>query len=291
MRNVFPGGFLALALLASGSADAQTARAMRQHIESSMVVTGNIDIDSAGVVTAVVLDKQDALPSGIARFVHDAAMQWLFEPVVGAEGVPVAARAPMSVRVVARKVDEEKIEIAVRSASFTRYDAKDMTSVVFDQIRPPRYPESSVRAGVSGDTYHMLKIGRDGRVLDVALRQVNLRILADESSMSSWRRELARASESVLKRWTFRVPTEGPDKDAPYWVVTVPISYRLSNDKNSEAENYGTWTSYVRGPLQPVPWIDPADVRNKMSPDALADGDLSMERRGGLKLLTPLDKG
>lgn len=292
MRNVFPGSFLLFALLVVGSVDAQTVRAMKQHVESSMLVTGKIDVDATGAVESVALDKVEALPSGIVDFVRNAAMQWRFEPMTNDAGVPVAASAPMNVRVVARKLDEEKVEIALSSASFTRYDPEDRSAVAYGHQQPPSYPVSAVRAGVSGDTYHVLKVGRDGRVEDVAVRQVNLRVLANERSMRRWRKELASASERTLKTWTFRVPTEGAEADAPYWLVTVPVRYRLrGNDGRPQSERYGAWSTYVRGPVQPLPWIDPSDVRNTMSPDALADGGVYMEREGGLKLLTPLDQG
>lgn len=292
MRSMFLGGFLLLALSVAGSADAKTARAMKQHIESSMLVTGKINVDVAGTVESVALDKVEALPSGIVDFVRNAAMHWRFEPVTNEAGVPVGASAPMSVRVVARTLEGGDIEIALSSANFTSYDPEDRSSVSYGRQLPPRYPVSAVRAGVSGDTYHVLKVGRDGRVQDVAVRQVNLRVLANERAMEAWRKELAKASEKALKTWTFRVPTEGPEAGAPYWLVTVPVSYRLEREgEKGVPEGYGTWSTYVRGPVQPLPWIDPADARNAMSPDALAEGGLHMERAGGLKLLTPLDQG
>ena len=290
MRTFFLGSFLLLALFAAGSVDARPAGKDREDIESSMLVTGEITVDTVGEVTAIALDKVDALPSGIVDFIKNAAMQWRFVPVMGDAGTPVVVRAPMNVRVVARKRDDEKFEIALRSASFTRYDPNDMTAVGFEKQGTPRYPVSALREGVSGDTYHVLKVGRDGRVADVALRQVNLRALGSDKAMRRWRDDLARASEQAMKKWTFRVPSEGPEADAPYWLVTVPVRYRIGQGQR-KGERYGAWSTYLRGPLQPLPWIDPSDARNAMSPDALAEGGVYMERKNGLTLLTPLDQG
>ena len=292
MHKVFLGGFLLLALFVVGSADAKTAHAMRKHVESSMLVTGKIDVDTAGVVESVALDKVETLPSGIVDFVRNAAMQWRFEPVTNDAGTPVPVSAPMSVRIVARKLDDESIEIALSSANFTRYDPEDRSFLSYRGQRAPNYPASVLRERASGDTYHVVKVGRDGRVQDVALRQVNLRVLSNELAMERWRKLLAQASEQAIRKWTFNVPTEGPQADAPYWLVTVPVFYRFSEGRSKAPhEKYGTWSIYVRGPVQPLPWIDPADARNTMSPDAFADGGVYMEREGDLKLLTPLDQG
>lgn len=285
--------FLATALcLPAATAEAGTAKAVRKHVESSMLLTGKIDIDRDGTVLAVSLDQEADLTGALADFAHNAVMHWRFEPVRDDEDNALVVRAPIRLRLVARTLEDDNVEVGIRSADFSPpYDPNDPTAVVpIDQV-PPTYPPGAVRAHVGADTFVMVKVGRDGRVEDLATRQVNLHAISNNRVMASLRGKFAKASERAIRAWIFRVPTEGPQTDQPYWIVTVPISYRLATvSQHRPGGSYGKWKTYVAGPLQPVPWLDPKDVRNATSPDALADGGVYMPRKDGLRLLTPLDE-
>lgn len=285
--------FLSAALcLPAATVEAGTAKAARKHVESSMLLTGKVDIDRDGTVVAMSLDQETDLTDTLAGFVRNAVMHWRFEPVRDDDGNALVVRAPIRLRVVARPLEDDNVEVGIRTADFSpEYDPNDRTAVATMDRTLPHYPRDAALANLGADAFVIVKVGRDGRVEDLITRQVNLHALGNRTAMATWRGKFAKASETAIRGWTFRVPTEGPQADAPYWVVTVPLTYRVSSlGEGPPRVGYGKWETYVAGPLQPVPWLDPKDVRNATSPDALADGGVYMPRKDGLRLLTPLDE-
>ncbi len=285
------GFFLAVMLCVSlGATDAAGPKAVRKQAEHSLLVKGNIDVDADGSVAAVTLDNVDTLSDALATYLRDTVKTWRFEPVVDkATGAAMNVRSPLSLRLVARHRDDDGMDVSIASAQFVEYRPDDLASVVFDQVKPPLYPDTAVRSGVGGDVYVGVKVGRDGRVEDVSTQRVNLNVVTDERSMAKWRAVLAKASESAIRKWTFRVPTEGEIADAPYWVVQVPVSFQIAHPgARAKKDDAIVWKTYIPGPVQPLPWVDPADVRNAMPPDAFADGGVYLARQDGLRLLTPL---
>ena len=271
-----------------------SARAVRKTVEHSLRLDGTIAVTAEGQVEDVVLKRAEQMPPGVEAFVQDAVRRWKFEAARDEEGRPIAVRAPMSLRVVARQADDGGHVVSIRNASFTRYDPDDLTRVAYRDAVPPRYPDRAVRAGIEGDVYIAVKIGRDGRVEDVATRQANLHAYGKERTMEQWRGVLAAAATKAIRQWTFRVPVEGPYADEPYWLVTVPIAFRLrSTPGESEQAQSLSWTAYVPGPRRPLPWANPSQESNFSSPDALPEGGVYLQNdsRAELRLLTPLGEG
>src|SRR5690606_40608239 len=64
------------------------------------------------------------------------------------------------------------LEVTIRSASFGAYDEGDTGSVGVVSRKPPSYPTTAALLYASSDVYVVLKIGRAGEVLDVAVEQV-----------------------------------------------------------------------------------------------------------------------
>lgn len=262
--------------------------AVRERVESSMLVRGTLQIETDGSVSAVQIERQEKIPEGVAKIVRNAAAAWRFKPVE-VNGEIVRVSAPMSVRVVARKLEGGSYEISLRGASFDKYDDADPHNVARLTMPPPRYPERAFRAGASGNVYLLVKVGRDGRVADVAAEQVNLRIITRESDQRILRDMFADSAVAAARRWTFRVPTEGSLVAQEYWNVRVPVSYSLgSGPTGGEGVGYGSWVSYVPGPFVAAPWVqEKPDVG--FSPDTLADGGVYLVDGGKApQLLTPL---
>ncbi|QNP42157.1 protein tonB [Lysobacter terrestris] len=267
------------ACLAAASEPAESRAEVRKQVEASMLVTGRIEIDTAGKVIGYALDKQDRLPRGVVDMVGKAVPAWKFEPVV-IDGKLVRAAASMSIRLVARKLDDDHLTVDIRSASFGSEGGK-----AEEMIRPakrliaPGYPAAAVRSGVTGAAYLLVKVGRDGKVIDVATEQVNLKVVATGDQMARWRDLLAAASMSQARKWSFAPPTEGPAAGAEFWVVRVPVVYAF--DRTA----YGTWEGYVPGPRQPNPWQNEDKEGVAFSPDTLPPGGAYLAGTG-LKLLT-----
>lgn len=292
MQGMAMRGWLLLALaLFAGNAFAAGPGAVRKQIESSLLLQGKVDIEADGSVSRVVLDKEDKLPSAVVAFVRTSALQWTFEPATR-DGRPVAARAPMSVRVVAKRQEGDTYQIAIRNVSFDTYDERDPAAVGMLQMRPPAYPEAAFRAGAGGMVYLIVKVGRDGKPEQAFAEQVNLQVVASENDMKRLRDILAKSALAAARRWAFRPPTQGEAAAEPYWIVRVPVSYSLQGNPNEgNPDDYGRWVSYVPGPRQPAPWPIPQD-RAQFSPDALPGGGVYMAgRKAGPRLLTALEGG
>ncbi|MFC3658028.1 energy transducer TonB [Xanthomonas hyacinthi] len=284
------GGLLLALLAATGFAAGTGPGAVRKQVESSLLVTGKIDIEADGAVSALAIDRQDRLPEGVIGFVRDSVKQWTFEPALR-DGKPVPARAPMTLRIVAKRQQGDSYQVEIRHASFAAYDPKDPRAVTSLKMAPPAYPEAVYRLGASGSAYLVLKVARDGSVADAAVEQVNLRIVGSESEMKKLREIFARSALAAARKWTFRPPTEGKDVSAPYWAVRVPVDYSLRDQPNEDMDSsYGHWISYVPGPRARAPWDTGKDASG-FSPDTLSAGGVYMVDNNGPRLLTPLQQG
>lgn len=283
-------GLLLLLLAATAFAAGTGPGAVRKQVESSMLVTGKIDIEPDGAVSALAIDREEKLPDGVVAFVRDSVKQWKFEPALR-DGKPVPARTPVTLRIVAKRLQDDTYRVEIRHASFTSYDRDDPSAVTSLQMAPPSYPEAAYRVGASGSAYLLLKVMRDGTVADAAVEQVNLRIVASEGEMKKLRDVLAKSALVAARKWTFRVPTEGKDVSAPYWPVRVPVNYSLGDQPNEGTpDGYGRWISYIPGPRERAPWSGAEDAAG-FSPDALSAGGVYMVDNNGPRLLTPLQGG
>lgn len=286
---------LALASVLGGTLAASPAQAasgagpgsVRKQIESSLLVEGEVYIETDGSVSHLDLKKEDQLPGGVVKMVRDNALQWRFQPIQR-DGQAVPAIAPMRLRVVARKLEGDRYEIALRGVNFERYDAKDPQSVAYEKLNPPSYPSDAFRSGAAGTVYLAVKVGRDGRVEDIVAEQVNLRVIASEGEMNRFRKLFADSAVAASRQWRFRVPTEGEAAAKPYWSVRIPVSYSL--DRGPSESDYGKWVSYIPGPRQPVPWRDESKSTD-IAPDTLVEGGVYMADSHAPKLLTPLQGG
>ncbi|MCD9085626.1 energy transducer TonB [Stenotrophomonas sp. SY1] len=245
-------------------------------------------IEADGSVSGLVFHQEEELPESVVTLVRGAALQWRFEPVT-ASGSAVRVVAPMSLRVVARKVDGSNYEIGLRGVSFQKYDSTDPQDVASIDMKPPRYPEQAYRSGATGNVHLLVKVGRDGKVEDAFSEQVNLTFLSREADQRHFREVLASNAVAAAKRWTFPVPTEGDAAAQPYWNVRVPVRYSTGDERGSgRGEAYGRWSSYVAGPRGGAPWRD-ASQEAGPAPDTLAAGSVYMaDNNKGPRLLTPL---
>ena len=106
---------LLLLLLCGGvqqvDAGARGAAAVRKQAESSLRVSGEIVLRPDGSVLSHTLDPQAPLGEPLSRFVGDAVGNWRFKPVL-VDGKPATVKVPMSLRLVAKPMDDGKVSIA-----------------------------------------------------------------------------------------------------------------------------------------------------------------------------------
>lgn len=239
----------AIGMAALPEAAAQSERTIRTQAEASMVLSGTVDVGPEGQVEGFALDQRDDVPVPIAGFVDEVVNAWRFAP--GTEdGRPVRMRTPVTLRIGGKSQPDGATLLTLLAANFDHYDPAATDTVTSLTMRPPSYPDSVASIGGRGDVLLLLKIGRDGHVLDVATEQVNMKVVARGAEMQRMRDVLARASMAAARSWSFRAPTTGRDKDANDWTVRVPVSFAF----HGEDVRYGAWDVYVPGPRQQAPW-------------------------------------
>ena len=264
-----------------GAVSAGGPSAVRKQVESSLLVKGTIDLHADGSVAGYALDKPDAVPEGIVGMIARAVPMWRFEPIEITSGA-TRARANMSMRIVAKKTDSGDFNVQIRGAQFFGQE-RPGESVTSAKLQPPAYPEMAARSGVGGTVYTVVKIGRDGRVEDAIVEQVNLRVISNARDMEQWRAVLAKAALRAVKDWTFNPPTTGEEVGKPYWTARVPIEF-VAPDQRLPTED--KWEAYVPGPRQTASWI--TQDSGAEAADALAGGGVYPVGTGP-RLLTALN--
>ncbi len=276
MKRWWLGG---LCVALSGAALAAGPEAAGKRVQASMLVAGTIEVATDGSVARYALDHPEELPPAVKDLLGKAIPRWKFEPVV-ADGKPAIAKATMSLRVVAKPLDDGDYGIGVAAVHFG--DANRGPAIEAVQRRAPAYPPEAIRERVTGTVYLALRVDAAGKVADAAAVQVDLGKLGSDVQMQRWRDRLARVSVGTARHWLFSPAT---DAASPYRVVQVPVSFNLRVNGYSTRARYGQWNVYVPGPVQLVPWLD-----NKLlsgGADALPD-DAIDQAGHGLHLLTPI---
>lgn len=268
-------------LLACGAAHAgATARAVRKTAEASMLVTGHVQVNPDGTLKSYRIDAPEKLPAPVVRLIANNLPHWKFKLSGPSDH---AVDSGMSLRVLARPEADHNYALSIEGASFDQ--ARDPAQkITAGPRKPPAYPLMAIRERISGTVYLLLQIGRDGKVHDAVAEQVNLDQYGTEQQMQRFRRVLAEASLDAAKHWVYHVPTAGPTANNPYWVVRVPVNYRL-NARGEEPHKlaYGEWRAYIPGPREAAPWADRRLLGE--APDAMPNGGLH-ELGGGLRLDT-----
>lgn len=253
MKHKASGWLVAgLLLLAAAQAWAGGVGAVRKTVEATMVLTGSIQVDTQGRVTGYSIDKQEQVDPAALQVVGGVVPAWRFEPVL-VNGTAVPATSKMTLRLVASQRADGGLEVRAESVSFSGEPKSPEEQILADKMAPPKYPVDAARSGIQGQVFLLLKVGRDGRVQDVAVERTNLWVVGRENQLPGFRRSLEQPALEAARKWTYKVPVAGPGAHEDAFQVRVPVAYALGV---REAEHYGRWRAYVPGPLNQVPWRD-----------------------------------
>jgi hypothetical protein len=252
--------------------------------EASMLVQGSILIGPDGKVISYQVDRPERLPAAVVEVVQKNVPGWTF---VLDDHPSVPIKETMSLRVVARALDDTHAKLVITGASFSD-GSPDKTYAVHGKSTPsPRYPRMSFDARVSGTVYLVLQIGPDGRVQQAFAEQVNLRRYQTQTRNEVFEHDLANAAIDGVQRWTFVVPTSGPEANASSWTVRIPLSFELRGVGDGGPDTYGTWDAYMPGTVHKAPWLNDNQLVSG-KPDSLSDGMLQQLGKGP-RLATSLD--
>lgn len=249
-------------------------------MEASMVLTGEVEVDAQGMVQHYTVDGSEKLTPALRGFVDQNIQRWRFEPFL-VDGKPAPMRNRMGLQFVLETQSDGNFKIALRNVSFYPADSKTTDEVASIGMKAPIYPAQASKAGMEAEVYLVLRVGRDGRVADVVVEQVNLKSPAAGYEAERWRKVFGASAAARAREWTFKPPSSGSEAGDEFWSVRVPVDYAFHGN-----EKYGVWQPYLPGPRQPVPWLTEQDLG---SPEALAAGGLYPVggSKGALRLSTP----
>lgn len=260
-------------LLMVSAAIASTPTDPGQRSEASMLVTGTLELEPAGKVSGYTIDQQNKLPAEVVKLVRQNLPTWRFAPEANVSGT-ITTR--MKLRVVARPMPNGLESITISSAQFGGDDGVPAEHIHWQKRTRPVYPNYSLRSRVSGTVYLLLKVGRDGRVENVATEQVNLTVYASEHEMSAYRSDLSHAALAAARQWTFDPPTAGRHVADPFWLVRIPVTFNMARPNETRPiikPSYGQWIVYMPGPRIPVPWLQ-GNAMASAAPDMVAEGSI-----------------
>ena len=280
MRRMMAGAMLmglTFAALAAGPSD------VRKRAEASMVVTGWIEIMPDGNVHSYTIDHPEKLPPVVVSLIQNNVPAWKFK----VDGNPqVIQRAQMNLRIVARRQDDTHDTVAITGTNFDRPFVPGQSPTPKDRAAP-KYPREAIDARVNGTVFLLLRVGRDGTVMNAGVEQVNLGEYGNDREMQHYGEVLADSALDAAKHWTFSVPTSAPTANYPFWYVRVPVIYNLQPFRSPPANDlYGKWDVYIPGPRKVIPWLQQNTRQPTQSSDAIPAGSISQADEN-LHLQTP----
>lgn len=234
-------------------------------LEASMLLTGVVEVDARGVVQHYSVDGSEKLTPTLRGFVDQNIQRWRFEPLL-VDGKPATVRNRMGLQLVLETQSDGNFKIGLRHASFYPADGKTTDELASIDMKAPVYPAQASKAGIEAEVYLVLRVGRDGRVADVVVEQVNLKSATAAYEAARWRRVFGASAAARAREWTFRPPSSGAEAGDESWTVRVPVGYAFYGN-----DEYGVWKPYLPGPRQAVSWLAEQDLG---SPEALASGGL-----------------
>lgn len=260
--------------------------AARERPWASMLVAGTVGINPDGKVREYAMDHPEKIPSVVLDVIKKTVAGWRFQVPVPGHAI---ARARMNLRIVAKPVGSTSFSIGVEGVDFSRHREDSDEQITERDAPKPNFPHEAARAGGAATVYILMRVGRDGRVLNVGAEEVNFTVKLPRVERKWIADAFIKSCEATMRHWTFNVPTKGDRASDPYWLVRVPAHFaRASIDQSRRTSGYGSWEPYLPGPRLPIPWVkglaDPGMLTR--APDSIPDHGLTM-LNGTLKLSTP----
>ncbi|MDQ6647977.1 MAG: energy transducer TonB [Pseudomonadota bacterium] len=220
-----------------------------------MLVSGTIQINPDGSVRQYTMDHADKIPGIVLFVIKQTVPAWRFHVDTAHN---VIAKAKMSIRVVAKPANGNKMDFSVEGVSFDEADEPASTRVTERHVSSPVYPKQAMQEFASATVYMLARIGHDGHVVDLAPEQVNFTRPIERNVMPEMAKLFIASTKAAMRRWTFAVPTTGPEADAAFWIARVPVAFNIETYYDApKTTAYGSWQPYLAGPRLPAPpWFN-----------------------------------
>lgn len=267
-------GVSLLLLVMASNAPAQTRAGLLKEAEASMLLTGRIDVAADGSVTGYSIDRHEEVPPEVLAHIERNVPRWQVHPATR-DGVPVASSSRFSMRLVARRGDARDFTFNIAGVHIR--DGRAELRHPGGSMAPPAYPLRVAKAGGTGTVYLLLKVGRDGRVIDSHVERFNLSVLAQRPTANMIEGELSRAALRAASTWSLNPGVVEPGAD--HVVIRVPVDFTLD-----DRQAYGAWSMYIPGAYTRAPWAREDEDGN----DALMPGSAVLAG-SGLRLASALE--
>jgi len=269
MKRILLAGLAGLLVIPSMTLPAIAARPPRPPAMESvitMLVDGWLVIETDGGVLDVGIETD--IPARLREDLDRVVRRWRFYPVV-IDGNARRARSPMRITLATHKVSEG-YSITVDHVLFPNPEGTsvagviDNGSVIISTRRRvmPEYPTELLRGrGVEGAVLLAIRVGRDGRVAEVIVRQS---ALYDVSGQDQVLRDVAELLEDsalqAVKRWKFNVQLKTDAPDPSDLTFLQQVHYTLEGPKQGARRTDSKaaptlWRMEVRTARRPIPWI------------------------------------
>lgn len=274
--------WLMLCLLMFGaSAAADDIAELREQVVGTMLLTGTLALAADGSVTGYAINQPDKVPPEVMQHVARHVPRWKVT-MPDASSMGEASQQRFSVRVMATPEGNGYFRLSLAGADIAQPNKPGEDVVPDGRLRRPEYPRSVLRlAGVSGTVYVVAEVGRDGKVKDLVIEQVNLDFVGEAQEVAQVRAEFAAHTAAAARQWKFKMPKVGPLVDHPTLAVRVPVAY---STRTAPAPGYGEWEYYLPGPRRTLSGAEQQDA-------TIAAGEIGVPRPigVGLRLATPLE--
>jgi hypothetical protein len=213
--------------------------------------TGALAVDAEGRVTSVILDHKELGEETMAVF-ERRIREWRFEPVL-VEGRAVPVRAGIHLGLLLKKGardQDDVFEISgvwLSETTTSDVDAVDVTPTeaeIVADLKAPLYPRRALQAQVGARVQLLLRIGADGKVVDVATHAAELRTQFAHSELDRKRfaSMFIKGAERAAMKW--RLPGLRPG------VALMPVHFRMSDAGNDGRR----WAPAHIVPIEPPAW-------------------------------------
>jgi hypothetical protein len=274
-------GLMLCLLLPGAPVVADDIDELRKQVVGTMLLTGTLAIAADGAVTGYAINQPDKVPPQVLQHVARHVPRWKVT-MPDASSTGEASQQRFSVRVMAAPEGNGYFRLSLAGADIAQPNKPGEDVVPDGRLRRPEYPRSVLRlAGVSGTVYVVAEVGRDGKVKDLVIEQVNLDFVGEAQEVAQVRAEFAAHTAAAARQWKFKMPKVGPLVDHPTLAVRVPVAY---STRTAPAPGYGEWEYYLPGPRRVLPGAEDHGA-------TIAAGEIGVPQPigVGLRLATPLE--
>ena len=188
---------------------------------SDLNIDARASVTQDGKLEAVALSGINAPAMHVLKSVYLSVADWGLDLNDKQKNeAPWEARFELNISDASEQNDFSVLKIDEKLIALKPKDDKPYLKGV--SITPARYPPSAIRAGIVGTVKTLVKVGRSGEVDEAVILATEL-----NTEAAHWKKQFEKSALVQAYTWKFEPPVTEHDKN--YWVVSVPMTFSLSN--------------------------------------------------------------